>query len=100
MRFLRIIAFSFLVGVLATNVLALVVWARDPSAGGMDIPTVVLALVLSLTWPVSLFGDFVASSGIAHKSIDILIAVGIVGGGYVADKIIVRRFTKKNAKTA
>ena len=97
MRPVRIIAAAYLVGVLAMNILAFIVWAKDPSVTGMDLPTILLMEVFSLIWPVEVFCDFMASPTASRKLFDVAIVIGIFAIGFGVEKLVTNRLSKKIA---
>jgi len=98
MKIIRIVVFSYAIGILVMNALAFVVWARNPAVSGMDFPTVLLAVTFSFIWPVGLFGDFMASPSVLRKLIDVSILVGVFALGLAAEAFISNKILKKKNK--
>ena len=88
MKIIKILILSYVLGILLCNTVAFIVWLKDPSTTSMDISTIALTLMLSLAWPVAIFGDFMASNNLLRKCMDILIAIVPFVLGFYSEKLI------------
>jgi hypothetical protein len=85
---LKTLVLGYLWGVALFNAVAFFVWLKDITTISIDLPTVLLTTLFSLVWPISLFGDFMASHSMIRGGVDLAIAaVPFILGFFTVQKL-------------
>ena len=94
MKIIKILTLSYIWGIILCNLIALLIWFKDPSTSPIDLPTVFLAILFSLGWPIALFGDFMASAGVSRKIMDLGIFIIPFILGFYSEKLLEKKYKK------
>lgn len=97
MKIIKIFLIGYIWGIILCNLITFIIWLNDSATSSMDIPTILLAVLFSLAWPVALFGDFMASRILYRKIIDIIILILPFILGYYSDEIITKKVITKQS---
>jgi len=97
MKIIKMLLLGYVWGIVLCNLIAFIIWLNDTATSSMDIPTILLTVLFSLSWPIALFGDFMASRILYRKIIDVMILILPFILGYYSDKLITKKFITKQS---